>query len=124
MAASPRMPDESTSSKSSGVQEPHENTPLLESDRETDAAREPAGHSTHQPQDEDSPRPVDGGSTGVSESIAGKPDPDRAADIVGVISVLLLGAYSTLVPSSVCAVSADRGGCLRSNYGAGYRCLH
>lgn len=111
MATSLPTPDESALSKSSNLQEPHERTSLLEFNREDNATCTSAGHATSQPHSQDTPRSVDEEAANVSESVPGKTDSKLATDIVGVISVLLLGASSALVYSPKSAMS-HRGGSL------------
>ena len=98
-------PNESTSSKPSSPQEPGEHTSLLGSHRENSATSATAVLSASQPHGQDAPRPVDDEAAGASGSVRGKAEPKLATGIVGLISVLLLGAYSTSVLFPSCTMS-------------------
>ncbi len=87
--------DDTTTLESSSQQEPHEQTPLLGSNRDNITTSISAGHLTSEPTWSISPNPASEDVTSVSESISGEEDRKLGTDIVGVISVLLLGTYST-----------------------------
>lgn len=112
--SSPTVFGEGMSSTSASLQEPHERTSLLES-----AAVNPA--VAHR-QGIQHPRPVNEEAADVAESIRGKADSEPAAGIVGIVSVLILGTYASLVSSPIRAI-LQREGFLFTLLG-GYRCLH
>ena len=91
MAASVSKPDGATSSESSTLQEPHEQTPLLESNRETNTTSTSAGNLASQLWWPNPPTPTSEDITSVSESVSEQEDEKLSTDLVGVISVLLLG---------------------------------
>ena len=91
MAASVSKPDGATSSESSTPQEPHEQTPLLESNRETNTTNTSAGNLASQLWWPNPPTPASEDITSVSESVSEQEDEKLSTDLVGVISVLLLG---------------------------------
>ena len=85
MAASVSKPNGTTSSESSARQEPHEQTPLLQSNHDSNTTTTSADHLASQPTlaSEDI--------TSVSKSVGEQKDGKLSTGIVGVISVLLLG---------------------------------
>ena len=91
MAASVSKPDGSTSSESSTLQEPHEQTPLLESNRDTNTTSTSPGHLASQLWWPNPPAPASEDIISVSESVSEQEDEKLSTGIVGVISVLLLG---------------------------------
>ena len=95
MAASVSKPNGILSSESSTRQEPHEQTPLLKSNRDSNSTSTSAEHLASQP------TPASEEITSVPESIHGREDEKLSTDIVGVISVLLLGTRPTLISSPV-----------------------
>ena len=99
MTAFVSYPDDTTTLESS-QQEPHEQTPLLGSNRDKVTTVASAGHITSQPTWSNPPTPASEDVTSVSESTSGEEDRKLGTDIVGVISVLLLGTYSTYLISS------------------------
>lgn len=122
MATPEFMPDESISSKPSNLQAPHERTSLLEPDRENNTTWTSVEHSASRPHLQDAPRPADGEATAISESTPGKTDSKLTTGMVGIISVLLLGAYSTLLSLLHVLCRTVWAPCLHS--WTGYRCLH
>ncbi len=97
MTAFVSYPDDTTTLESSSQQESHEQTPLLGSNRNNITTVTSAGHLTSQPTWSN---PASEDVTSISESISGEEDRKLGTDIVGVISVLLLGTYSTYLISS------------------------
>ena len=91
MAASVSKPDGFTSSESSTLQEPHEQTPLLESNRDTNTTSTSAGHLASQLWWPNPPAPASEDIISVPESVSEQEDEKLSTSIVGVISVLLLG---------------------------------
>ena len=83
MAAVKIQPDGNTSSNSSSLLEPHEQTPLL--------ASTPVGDLASKTPWQDDATPVGEQVTRPSESVLGKSKPDLTPNIAGIISVLLLG---------------------------------
>ena len=81
MAASVSKPNGTIGSESSTLQEPHEQTPLLESSRDSNTTSTSAEQPTLASDD----------STKVPESVSEQKDEKLSTGIVGVISVLLLG---------------------------------
>ena len=90
MAASVSKPDVTTLSESSTLQEPHEQTPLLESNRDSNATSTSAEHLASRLWWPNPPNPAGEDITSVSESDSIQ-DEKLSTDIVGIISVLLLG---------------------------------
>lgn len=91
MAVSAPKPDATTSSISSTPHEPHEQTPLLESHsdiRTANSFTEPRSSQQWRPGDSTVASEDD---KSVSEIDSGKKDRKVETDMVGVISVLLLG---------------------------------
>ena len=91
MAVSVSEPDGTTSSESSTLQEPHEQTPLLESSRDTSTTSASARPLESRLWWPNPPTPAGEDITSVSESVSEQEDEKLSTDIVGVISVLLLG---------------------------------
>lgn len=101
MAPALPPPVDTTSSDSPSLQEEHshERTPLLGPGRGISAISTSAELSASRLRWQDGgPRPADEEATSVSHSVSGKTDSKKlSTGIAGVISVLLLGAYSSLV---------------------------
>ena len=95
MAASVSEPNGTALSESSTRQEPHEQTPLLESNRDSNTTSTSAEHLTSQP------TLASEEITSVSVPVHGREDEKLSTDIVGVISVLLLGIRPTPMFSPV-----------------------
>ena len=91
MATPVSTPDETASSESLILQEPHEQSPLLESNHDSNTTSTSAELLASRLWWPYPPTPAGEDITSVSESVSGQEDEELSTDIVGIISVLLLG---------------------------------
>ena len=91
MAASESAPNGTRSSESSTLEEPNEQTPLLESNRETNTACTSAGNLASQLQHPNPPTSASKDTTNTAEPVSEREDEKLSTGIAGVILVLLLG---------------------------------
>ena len=91
MAPSVPKSDGTASSRSSILQEPHEQTPLLQSDSDVSTSNTSTGRATSQHSKHSASIAESEDGPNVSEIDNGKKDRKVGTGMVGVISVLLLG---------------------------------